>query len=503
MKWYLSLVSLCSFLTVIVLVFITTAYLIKENEVYAKENEEVALGSDDINFPYRKLYTSSIPMQNFDDDYEYQISNPPKERITFEHKELFKAAINRAASKYNLKIKDFDHGSYRLLKNGIEYNLHFHNYRNRVSIFQPLSSSFHMKEIIFSQQKVVNIILPLKGKLSSLSLFLDNLVKKILPIDENISLTIVHFNEGNADKVQSLLKQKLSTVPKFEWKFIPTNETVFSRGKGLSLGVKYGVKSPSDLVFGCDVDVLFLPEFLSRCRSNTIFEHQVYFPVLFSFFNPKLVYSLYDKTVPDILDQLHVSRDNGFWRYYGFGMFCMHKKEFEAAGGIPEIYSWGEEDLIFFEQFRKFPSIKVIRSLDTSLFHIFHSKNCSNVRDKLYPSCLSSKASSEGTQIQLGLLLFKLHEGIDVEGILNKSCTVYGQACPTCLRPFDSVHSEELCTGFRVFHSFPKVNLKVLLFLLVSTSCWSTVLLCHYNSVPMDHASKSDEHQEPGRLQST
>lgn len=121
----------------------------------------------------------------------------------------------------------------------------------------------------------MNIILPLKGKLSSLSLFLDNLVKKILPIDENISLTIVHFNDGNADKVQSLLKQKLSTVPKFEWKFIPTNETVFSRGKGLSLGVKYGVKAPSDLVFGCDVDVLFLPEFLSRCRSNTIFEHQV------------------------------------------------------------------------------------------------------------------------------------------------------------------------------------------------------------------------------------
>ncbi|RXG71701.1 Chondroitin sulfate N-acetylgalactosaminyltransferase 1 [Armadillidium vulgare] len=462
MKWYLSLFSLCSFLTVILLVFITTAYLIKENEVYTKENEEVALGSDDINFPYRKLYTSSIPMQNFDDVYEYQISNSPKERITFEHKELFKAAINRAASKYRLKIKDFDHG--RILMIVVD----------EIKVLECL--------------EVVNIILPLKGKLSSLSLFLDNLVKKILPIDENISLTIVHFNDGNADKVQSLLKQKLSTVPKFEWKFIPTNETVFSRGKGLSLGVKYGVKAPSDLVFGCDVDVLFLPEFLSRCRSNTIFEHQVYFPVLFSFFNPKLVYSLYDKTVPDILDQLHVSRDNGFWRYYGFGMFCMHKKEFEAAGGIPEIYSWGEEDLIFFEQFRKFPSIK----------------NCSDVRDKLYPSCLASKASSEGTQIQLGLLLFKLHEGIDVEGILNKRVPPYWSG------------TVDDCTGYIIFSaSFtcpPIVGdsnlggrpiVDVLLLLLAPTSCWSTVLLCHYNSVPMDHASKSDEHQEPGKFQST
>lgn len=86
---------------------------------------------------------------------------------------------------------------------------------------------------------------------------------------------------------------------------------------------------------------------------------QVYFPVVFSLYNPELVYRLYEKDVPSIFEQLTVGTDNGYWRYFGFGMFCMHQTEYNLVGGVPEYESWGGEDVQFYERFGDFPNIKV------------------------------------------------------------------------------------------------------------------------------------------------
>lgn len=121
----------------------------------------------------------------------------------------------------------------------------------------------------------MNIVLPLQGKISSLERFLDNLISKILHVDNGVTLTVVYFNNGQMQQARKLVRKKLLSIPNFEWRFIPTNDTHFSRGKGIRIGVEAAAKLPTSLFFVCDVDVLFTPDFLMRCRGNSIFKNQV------------------------------------------------------------------------------------------------------------------------------------------------------------------------------------------------------------------------------------
>ncbi|XP_068222013.1 chondroitin sulfate N-acetylgalactosaminyltransferase 1-like [Palaemon carinicauda] len=384
------------------------------------------------NYPHpRVAFGEEVTFRYFDAYHTYQTEGVAERSLT-RQEEMQLSSVREVALRHLKETKKdggtFVGGRYRWLNEGVEYDFAFDDpvkeVTNRITLFQKLEPPKVIRSIEISNRLIVNIIITLKGRLDKYAVFLDHLVTAVVPEEPHLSLTVVYFSDDNMKEAQELTNHVLSSVPQVKWSFIPLEAENFSRGRGLHTGaqsVRFSdLTSPSSVLFFCDVDILMHPDFFRRCRSNAIEGRQVYYPVLFSLYNPRLVYPLFDKDIPVVRDQLRVTEQSGFWREFGFGMTCMYASDYEAAGGFPDLKTWGGEDEILFEKFLRLDNIKVLRFPDPGLFHLYHRKDCLDVTSSSYPACLKSKALTEGSQLQLGLTLLKLHEGTDLEGILSK-----------------------------------------------------------------------------------
>ncbi|XP_037793225.1 chondroitin sulfate N-acetylgalactosaminyltransferase 1-like [Penaeus monodon] len=381
-----------------------------------------------VNFPRpSETLSESLPFRYFDSSQSYQTEGVTGRALSRHELELLQP-VKEAATQHLRQVHPqaaFVNGRYRWLPSGAEFDLYFEDssagVSSRITLYQKLEAPKVINAFAVDQHAQVNIIVPLKGHVSKYTTFLDHLVRNVVPHDPNLSLTVVYFSDSYISEVRNFTTKRLEGLPDFKWSFIPVDEKEFSRGHGLHIGAQNtAMKDTGELLFFCDVDVLMHYDFFTRCRSNTRKGYQVYYPVVFSLYNPKLVYPLFDKSIPPISEQLVVEVQSGFWRTFGFGMACMYRSDYEISGGFPDIRSWGGEDVALYEKFLKMKDVKVIRAPDPSLFHLYHRKVCSDTNSVSYPACLKSKAVTEGSQLQLGLSLIKLHEGIDLEGILSK-----------------------------------------------------------------------------------
>ncbi|XP_042878818.1 chondroitin sulfate N-acetylgalactosaminyltransferase 1-like isoform X3 [Penaeus japonicus] len=396
-------------------------------EQVPSESESVPEKRAFVNFPRpSETLSESLPFRYFDSSQSYQTEGVTGRALTRHELELLQP-VKEAATQHLRQMHPqaaFVNGRYRWLPTGAEFDLYFEDpsagVSSRITLYQKLEVTKVINSFTVDQDTQVNIIVPLKGHVSKYTIFLDHLVRNVVPHDPNLSLTVVYFSDSNISEVQNLTTKRLEGLPGFKWSFVPVDEKEFSRGHGLHVGAQSTTKNNGGLLFFCDVDVLMHHDFFNRCRSNTRKGYQVYYPVVFSLYNPKLVYPLFDKGIPPINEQLVVDVQSGFWRTFGFGMACMYGSDYEMSGGFPDIRSWGGEDVALYEKFLKMKDIKVIRAPDPSLFHLYHRKVCTDTNSVSYPACLKSKAVTEGSQLQLGLSLIKLHEGIDLEGILSK-----------------------------------------------------------------------------------
>uniref|UniRef100_A0A8C1N0X9 Hexosyltransferase n=1 Tax=Cyprinus carpio TaxID=7962 RepID=A0A8C1N0X9_CYPCA len=130
----------------------------------------------------------------------------------------------------------------------------------------------------------------------------------------------------------------------------------FSRGLALEMGSSQ--LANNSLLFFCDVDLVFNADALQRCRENTIEGGQVYFPIVFSQYDPKIVYA----GGPPEDSAFVFTKKSGFWRHYGFGITCIFKSDFLKAGGFDtSIQGWGLEDVDLFTKVIN-SGLKVFRS---------------------------------------------------------------------------------------------------------------------------------------------
>uniref|UniRef100_A0A3B1JTE2 Hexosyltransferase n=1 Tax=Astyanax mexicanus TaxID=7994 RepID=A0A3B1JTE2_ASTMX len=272
----------------------------------------------------------------------------------------------------------FVEGLYRTERDkGTLYELYFakensHEFRH-VTLFRPFGPLMKVRSTsVDTASTIINIIVPLSGRTEAFAQFLHN------------------FSEESFTN----------------YTLIPVDEE-FSRGRGLDISAHAWKKSSDVLMFFCDVDIYFTLEFLSTCRLNTTPGKRVFYPVVFSLYNPAIVYGNLELT-PPIEHQLSHKKDAGFWRDFGFGMTCQYRSDFLNIGGFDlEVKGWGVEDVHLYRKYLRSDLI-VMRTPVSGLFHLWHEKLCADeLTPEQYRMCIQSKAMNEASHSHLGMLVFR------------------------------------------------------------------------------------------------
>ncbi|XP_041980482.1 chondroitin sulfate synthase 1 [Aricia agestis] len=272
----------------------------------------------------------------------------------------------------------------------------------------------------------IHFILPLMGRHQIFTRFMKNYEDVVLKSDEAVTLIVVLYidskNPLDYKNTEALIEHYKGIYGKGII-VIEKGSTVFSRGAALTEGLK--LCADDDLVFFIDVDIMFNHNTLRRIRINTVKYNQVYFPIVFSEYNPEVVFGddfnkfKFEPLVTDTnlgkyvdsdiaktdreLVNLKYSkeiRDNyGYFRVYGFGIMGIFKCDLLRVGGFDlSIKGWGYEDVQMFETLIK-SNLTVYRIADETLVHIFHSVDCDKSLEKSqFQMCLGTKASTYGSQ---------------------------------------------------------------------------------------------------------
>ncbi|XP_028973013.2 chondroitin sulfate synthase 3 [Esox lucius] len=278
-----------------------------------------------------------------------------------------------------------------------------------LKIFSSFQFSESTGEMRQHSQRKVNMLVPLTGRYDIFVRFMENFEKVCLIPNQNVKLSIVLVdNDSNQDRENhlELIREYSKKFPKADLSVIPMTGD-FSRGLALELGSSQ--LDNDTLLFFCDVDLVFNGDALQRCRDNTIQGRQAYYPIVFSQYNPKIVYA---GNPPD--DSTFVfTKKSGFWRDYGFGITCIFKSDLQKAGGFDtSIQGWGLEDVDLFTKVIN-SGLNVFRSQEPGIVHIYHPVQCdTSLEPKQYKMCLGSKASTYASSIQLAEQWLEKHYGL-------------------------------------------------------------------------------------------
>ena len=267
-----------------------------------------------------------------------------------------------------------------------------------------LNLNFNFEEEDPVNGKVIHFILPLSGRYEVFQRFLQNYEEICLTSGQKTSLLVVlyqHKTENSFNRTIDLIEQVRYKYRSASIDVIPISGT-FSRAKALNFGVSR-LKN-DDLMLFIDVDIVFNEAALYRIRANTIFGKQVYFPVVFSQYDPKIVYRQ-EKTRQDTFS---VNEVTGYWRQFGFGIVSLYKQEYKIVGGFDlSIQGWGKEDVDFFEKLIR-SNIKIFRAADKDLIHVYHDIECSkDLSGTQFSMCMGTKADTYGGVETLAEIIYQ------------------------------------------------------------------------------------------------
>ena len=175
----------------------------------------------------------------------------------------------------------------------------------------------------------VNFIIPLSGRTETFRRFMENFEMSFLRHKENVSLFIILYKDQRKEQhsdiflVSNLVQNLKENYPQYRILLIKKIDS-FHRGVALQEASEFFWSD--DLLFFVDVDCVLSRDILFRIRQNTIQGRQVYFPIMFSEYNPEFV-----KT--DKRDGEFITNEKGFWRYSSYGQVSIYKSDFDEVHG--------------------------------------------------------------------------------------------------------------------------------------------------------------------------
>lgn len=296
-----------------------------------------------------------------------------------------------------------------------------------LEVVDQQSSSSNNASQARSSKKVVNVIVPLSesligvksGTSSSIQRFLSLFERVATSQDVTLTLVLSYSDQELKNRLEVMINEFKHRTGLTSLKLILVKSYQFSRARLLQIGVENLASTDNknnSLVFLCDLDIVFNQAFLDLCRQNAISGKRVFFPIVYSLYNPVFPHSFTGySTVDSPYDLLRINnKDSGFWRDTGFGMVCLYRQDFESVGGFGHYAvsetgtGWGGEDLYLYRRMLK-TDLEIFRSVVPGLFHLYHGKECvrSRLTSSQYKNCLSMKIFGETSQKKFGQVFFK------------------------------------------------------------------------------------------------
>lgn len=262
---------------------------------------------------------------------------------------------------------------------------------------RPLGNVLYRAEPVYDMFPYVHFLVPLEGRLETFRRFMNNFEQVCLKPLLRVKLLVAYSSSvSSPDEHKAVLKEYQDKYPLagLTWLDVPGN---FSRGIAMMLAADQYERTA--LLFLCDVDLIFSKEFIDRCRMNTALGKQVFYPIMYSQFDPKLSHTSNNK--PDTYYK--INEGGGIWRTYSYGPACMYGQDLHAVGGFDtSIKGWGWEDVDLYQKFINHTEYEVLRAADPGLIHIYHPVNCDpNLPDRQMTLCQGSKASGIANQKEL------------------------------------------------------------------------------------------------------
>ena len=174
------------------------------------------------------------------------------------------------------------------------------------------------------QNKIIHFILPLSGRSEIFERFLKNYEEVCISSGEKTKLLVIlfpHKKEDSFNRTLKLVNNLKYRHPSAEINVIQ-NFRNFSRAKALDIGVS--TLENEDLMFFVDVDIVFTRSALIRIRLNTVANLRIYFPIVFSQYDPKIVYGNQKERGGFIIHD-----ESGYWRQFGFGIVTLYKADYK------------------------------------------------------------------------------------------------------------------------------------------------------------------------------